>query len=208
MTDLMPSPRPWRIAVVALAALVHAPYALAECPFPHPARGGKMMASLVQAFVACDFPNGGTESNTPSCAPAETYAELNGSDPDSWQWGPNSSGVVRMWPYNGDLALSAALKDVRNSGGVADGTGAVLVLIRMTLDDANGVMTAVDFPVPVAIEVAHGRGKVKTTLNTIVTQPPYNLGAIGPCSVLELVTPPLVQDPTGALFARAGLFLP
>lgn len=180
----------------------------AQCPFQHPAKAKKFTTALVQAFVPCDEANTTTEGNVPSCAPARTFAELNGTQPTNWFWGPKSSGSVTFAVKGSDIALAASLADIRDFSGRTTSTGQLAFLIRATIADppANS-MTVIDVPVTVAFPLVDGKGKIKTTLSALPN--PALVGVLtGSCTSLELISSAYVRDATSTTFAVSGLYLP
>ena len=188
-----------------------------QCPFPHPAKAAKFRAEFVQAFVGCrtdpdsccNQANAVTESNVPSCLPAESFAENGGSQPTSWIWGPNSHGSVSLAAAGGDVRVSVQLSGVWDGQGPVTANGTFAMVLRATIyDPATGTMTAIDAPMGLSMPVVNGKGKLKATLADADLPPGLSGVLTGPCTSLELVVPGYVRDPNGNPFATVGFFLP
>lgn len=199
----------------AIIVVLSAHEGRAQCPFPHPAKAAKFRAEFVQAFYPCSVgpdscclqANGMTENGVPSCVPAETFLEANGSQPSSWRWGPKSRGSISITAKGGDVQVSAQLSDVRNAGGVATSNGSLSFLVRVTLfDPMTGMMTVIDAPVTIPFGLASGKGKLKTTFSGLAV--PFSGVLTGACTSMELIVPAVVKDPGGAPFATTGFYLP
>jgi hypothetical protein len=203
---------------LAIIVVLSALEARAQCPFPHPAKAAKFRAEFVQAFFPCKVgpdscclpANGMTESNVPSCVPAETFLEANGSQPSSWLWGPKSRGSISLTAKGGDVQVSVQLSDVHNGSGPATSNGAVSFFVRATLfDPMTGMMTAVDLPLGFPLSVVNGKGKLKSTLSSLAGPYAGLVGVVtGACTSMELIVPAVVRDPGGVPFATTGFFLP
>ncbi len=203
-----------RLTSLLLAALVActAEGAHAQCAFQHPFKATAFRSSLVQAFLPCSLvlesccgkANAETEGGIPSCYPAETFAELSGSQPGSWRWGPKGSGVATVAVKGSEVTLSVSLSGIVNHSVPATGTGHVSVLVRATLaDPTSGTMTTVDLPIGFPLLMSGGKAKLKTAL----LANPMLQDLAGPCVSFELVGPPRVADPLSLTFATAGLYL-
>ena len=224
-------------AVLALSFSAGAAHAAALCQtapniYPHPAKAGKLTSNLVQAFVSCGNPGGNTPNATteggtvPTCFPAETYNEKDGSPGSGWLWGPKSQGTISFKagknkifpgpgninpPDSGDLFIQVKMADIQNAGGPADGsTGNVATVARATLvDRANDeLMTVIDFPTgfPITVDPG-GKVKKKTSATEILNGLPGAQPALPRCTTIEVVSV-LVKDPNGNAFANLGTFLP
>jgi hypothetical protein len=197
--------------------------AYAQCAFAHgQVTGINGWASMVQAFAPCgapDFdgfpaltPNTFTVGGIPACSPPQTYHELAGNPANGWVLDPNT-GRARLkldqLANPTDIRIRLELDDIRDgTGNFAPpiGNGALVLLLRLTLDDpAGGDMTTVDIPlgIPVSIGNATGDATLVTTLNqtlAILGQPP-----LPTCTNVEVVTA-ILFDPNGDRFLRIGHF--
>ena len=212
----------WNRPAVAVAAAVTilgctATAASAQCAFERPRKAKKVLGELVQAFLPCDGANTATESGLPSCGPPETFNELHGNPPSGWRWGPRSAGafefrssgnkvVDAMNPPedSSDVKVQLKLKDIEDVAGDADGTGVLVALLRVTLDDrAGGDMTAVDIPVDFAVDVVGGKAKLKTTVNVFLNDA-HDLPGLPACASVEFEFVG-VADVNGTLFGVPGI---
>ncbi len=215
--------------VTAFALAASAAPAFAQCAFGHPKKAAVFKTSLTQAFLFCDdryggepSPNTTTEGGIPACTPPETFDQLSGNPAHGWRF-DRSKGIgqvqlnaSRAFPVSpldppdnsADVRVRLKLSGVLEPLGPASGTGRLLMIFRMTLDDrAVGDTTVVDFPIQSDVPLVAGNARVQTTLDAILNAPPYNLPGLPKCSNLELLYV-AVDDPNGDTLATAGLFLP
>jgi hypothetical protein len=197
---------------------------LAQCAFEHPKKAGKFQSNLVQAFVSCGNPGGGsnspnstTEGGVPSCKPPETFSAQSGNTATGWQWDETKGqGQVQfksqkvsknpaVTPANStDLSVQAKLSGVLVGGAPANGNGALATTARATFNDRmNGDMTVVDFPANFPLTVTNGKAKLKTSADVLlngISQP-----GLPDCTSIETVSITIV-DSNGDTFANTGTF--
>ena len=205
--------------VIASASVVDA-----QCAFVHPAKAKRVRFSLVQAYIpsytafshgtpsaAHQDANGETREGVEACVPAKTFAEFNGSGgplhPDSWIFGPHGAGTVTLAVKGDDLEVTVALSDVRDpEGSRVTATGHLGMLVRApVVDPVGGLMSVMGLPFGLAVPVENGGGKVKSTLFAGL---PLSYLVATSCKSFELVGFPWIRDPSGAIFATVGLYLP
>ncbi len=216
-------------AVLAIGFAGSASAAAVPCAvtYQHPASAKQIKSSLVQAFVSCNNPGGGTPNATtetgsvPTCFPATTYHAAALNPPLGWTWGPKGKGDITfkagknkvVHPLNTDpaavdLYITVKIGDILDNTGSADGTtGRVQSLARATLidRDATQLMTVVDFPTGFGIPAVNGKVNKKTSATVILNN--LSQPSLPACTTIELVAV-LVKDPNGNQFAALGTFLP
>lgn len=220
------------IRIGLLAAFVAAiPTPLfAQCAFEHPAKAGKIQASLTQAFVFCSpdgtgsggvLPNDHTEGGIPACSPPETFGQQAGNYTTAWRFHPlKGTGQVqlktsRAFPpsvlnppgNSADVAVELKLHGVFDGLGPASGTGRLVLYVRATLDDrVGGDMTIVDGLLSAPVSLALGNAAMKTSIDSMLNDAPLNQPGLPACASLELLFV-AVDDANGDDFAHAGLYL-
>ncbi|MEB2284442.1 MAG: hypothetical protein B6D46_02860 [Polyangiaceae bacterium UTPRO1] len=218
-------------AALALGTAGIAGAAAAPCAvnYAHPASAKQIKASLVQAFVSCNnpgghIPNATTETGTvPTCYPAETFHEANGSPALGWTWGAKGKGDITFKagknkvggplntdPTASDLYISIKMAGIEDNTGPATGAnGQVATVARATLIDraqhALGPMTVIDFPTTFGITATGGKVSKKTSATVILNA--LSQPALPACTTIEVVKV-LVLDPNNNAFANLGAFLP
>ncbi len=226
-------------AVLALGSVSIASAASVPCAvnYQHPSQAKQIKASLTQAFVSCNnagghTPNATTETGTvPTCYPAETFHEAEGSPAGGWTWGPKSKGTISFKagknklkanpsdpndPYSQntdpnavDLYIQVKISDIRDNTGLANGfPGAVQTVARATFVDRaeqSAPMTVIDFPTGFPVTPSNGKISVKSSASAILDG--LNQPALPACTNIEVVSV-LIKDPNGNTFANLGTFLP
>lgn len=209
------------VLTLAFSASVASAYTCAGAPFPHPYKARKVVASLTQAFVSCNAPNAFTETGTvPTCAPAQTFHQADGSPNGGWLWGPRSRGTITFKaaqnrivdPLNPpgdsvDLTISINIIGIEDENGPSDGSsGSVATVARATIVDrlADQLMTVIDFPTGFGVTTANGAVRARTSATAILNS--LSQPALPPCSNVEVVSV-LVKDANGNSFANIGTFL-
>jgi hypothetical protein len=153
----------------------------------------------------------------PSCFPAETHDENEGSLPGGWHWN-SANGYGRVQTFArcstaGDVGIKVILYGITDENGVpvtADGT--FVLSARLTLTAPSGAMTTVDLPLSFGFHVINGLTKVVTSLNAMLTDatlPPLPNGTTVEFGPVDLVGGLFeVRDANGTAFARPGIYLP
>jgi len=192
------------------------------CPvaYQHPKQAKQIKAALTQAFLSCNAPNDTTETGTvPTCSPATTYNEGNGSQTGSWLWGPKSKGSITFQagankvvnilnPANSaDLVIKVKVSDVQDENGPATSNGNIQTVARATIIDraASVLMTVIDFPTGFGVSASGGKINKKTSATEILNA--LSQPALPHCSNVEVVSV-LLKDPNGNVFANLGTYLP
>ena len=191
--------------------------------FQHPAVAKKVDLPLVQAFVGCNtiggnVPNATTETGTvPSCYPAETYDENDGSPAGGWHWGRYGKGMVSLAVRcrdAADVGIKLTMSNIVDGGGaLVNGDGTFVTAARLTIMDPDGVpMTTIDLPLSFQFTIVNGVTKFLTSLNAMLTDQSlsslpngFSL-SLGPSSVLDGFLE--IRDSNGNPFARPGVYLP
>lgn len=191
--------------------------------FQHPKVAKKVDLPLVQAFVACNNPGGNvpnatTETGTvPSCYPAETHDENDGSPPGGWHWGPYGKGMVSFGVRckdAGDVGIKLTMSNiVDGAGALVSGNGTFAIAARLTIMHPGGVpMTTIDVPLSFQFTVVNGVTKFLTSLNAMLTDQalsPLPNGfsfTLAPSPALDGLFE--VRDSNANAFARPGIYLP
>jgi hypothetical protein len=191
--------------------------------FEHPKKATKFESSLVQAFVGCNNPGGGTPNTTteggvPACD-VETADDRDGNPANGWHW-DSSKAYGSVTVYNrctgaGDFGIKLKLSGITDGNGVPfNGTGTMAMVVRLTVKDpVGGEMTAIDYPLEFAFHVLNGITLVATSVNAMLNDdglPPLPNGTSLELGPVSLYDPGLleVRDSNGNPFARPGVFLP
>ncbi len=200
----------------------------AQCTPPHPAKARKMQMGFVGAFGGCNNaedgyqpPNAVTENGIAACAPAQPYYEVTRSM-GSWRWDATRGKALvqlkaaKSAPSNAlnppgdtsDVAVALKMKGILDAFGFGDATGQgwLGLSVQVTARDRiNGNLTT-EYYLPAPISVAHGSGKMKSSIDTLLNGASPAQPGLPHCAA---VTPigAVVSDPATNWFALGGLYL-
>jgi hypothetical protein len=219
------------LAAAALVVGLSASSANAQCAFQHPKKAGKFQSNFVTAFISCDNAGGHTDNTVagggaaPACKPPMTYAEDQGTPPNTWYWDPNKGqGQVQFKAVkktkiptvdpldSSDVAVILKLAGVSygttgDPGDLVNGaSGRLATLTRTTFDDREaGDVTVVDFPVKFPFILTLGKTTLKMTADQQLNAD--GLAGLPHCASLETVSV-TVLDQNNNAFATSGVFMP
>ena len=213
--------------------------------FPRPRAASPLLVSLVVAYNQCSSPNRthGPGLAFPSCnPPVRTSGPLTVGTPDANGPAANSTGSVRYSVLLGDTSTEADeadvklvvnITDVRNSVGLSDYTGRLLVTTPLRITDNNNAPetpepgTTQDQPLQCPVQCAAtadttrgGLCTLATTYEAIVpgavTERQRAIWALGQVEVKDAgpngtgyaLCPPTCGDGDETVFMRQGIFVP
>jgi hypothetical protein len=202
----------WAAAALVAAAMLAAPTATLASTNLNSSKSNIYRVGFVEAVNECAKPNAEHRGVLayPACTPPvrTTLAEpLN-----VMSFGSGGEAGLELTVKGGDIAIKASAKSVLDNGTSFNGNLTAIIPVRWTDNGgSNGCgeeekrleCTAVDFSLPVSIPVAKGKGKLKTSLNTLLP------GAVQSGNFENIqVGATTVAGPGGAEWLQQGLFVP
>jgi hypothetical protein len=207
--------------------------------FIRPKSAGPLRASLVPAFNQCQAASSnrqhGPPLGFPSCnPPTQSSGFLTVGEPTVNGQTANSVGFAKYTPVVGnpstpaneaDVAVTASITDVRNTGTLTDYTGQVQLVSDVTITDRfNGVAqnqpaTTEPITVPVTVPCVAtgsttigGTCSISTTLNSIVPntvrESKRNVWALDQVKVNDGGADGVASTTPNTEFERQGVFIP